>query len=105
MPKLTKGQILDSHWGYDQTNVDFYEVQNDAAVGQFVKLRKLKNRSLGEDSFMSGKTEPVLGEYANDEVLRRKVKTGWQGDPWVNIKSYAGASLWDGTPQRESWYA
>lgn len=105
MTKVSKGQIFDCQWGYEQTNVDFYEAQNDAEVGRFVTLRKLKSRSLGEDSFMSGKCLPVPGEYEG-EPFRRKVKDGWQaGTVWITMNSYSGMSPWDGQPVRESWYA
>lgn len=105
MTKVTKGQIFDCQWGYEQTNVDFYEAMNDAPVGKMVTLRKIAKTTREEDSFMSGKTTPKPGQYI-DDPFRRKVKGGWRGDSiWIDMNSYSGMSPWNGEPVRESWYA
>ena len=40
--KLNVGDILDSHWGYEQTNVDYYEVVGLTPKG--VKIRQIESQ-------------------------------------------------------------
>lgn len=96
---LKLGDILYSSWGYDQTNIDFYEVT--ALIGKsMVELRQLCVDTT-ETGFMSGSTTPRLGVYRDETRLRRKVS----GNNSVSIESYAGAYPWDGKPKSCSWYA
>jgi hypothetical protein len=89
------GDILFSSWGYDQTNVDFYEVRK--VTGSMVVLQKLQNKVV-RDSGPTVYVVPALGQYKG-ELLRRKFGPSWRGDSYsVSIKSYAGASKWDGNP-------
>lgn len=97
---LEVGQVLYSSWGYDQTNIDFYEVK--AVSGSMVTLQKLA-AEVEETGFMSGNTKPILGQYAG-EPIRRKLQ-GYDGKPHVKIESYASAWPWDGRPKGCSWYA
>ena len=114
---LKVGDILYSSWGYDQTNIDFYEVTKGGRAGQMIELRELKTSSTPERGFMTADKVPVFGEGRFAEPspnvigdttgvpFKRKLRTGYQGAPSVKIESYAYASPWDGTPKRYSWYA
>lgn len=90
------GDILYSSWGYDQTNIDFYEVRK--VTGSMVVLQKLEKRvvrDLGPQVYVV----PVPGQYGQAAPLRRKFGPSWRGDVYtVSINSYASASLWDGVP-------
>lgn len=58
------GDVLRSSWGYDQTNVDYYEVT--ALVGKaMVELRELCQERT-ETGFMQGRCVPLPGQYAGD---------------------------------------
>ena len=95
---LKVGDILYSSWGYDQTNVDFYEVV--ALVGTTMVEIRERRSSVVEDGMMSGKA--TLGEgFASEKTMKKKVGAGDS----VKIESYAWAHLWDGTPRYTSWYA
>lgn len=84
---LVLGDILKSEWGYDQTNVDFYEVT--AVSGQYVTIRKIG--AVSEDTGnMSGRCIPQSGQFIG-EPMRKLVQ--W-GDS-VKIASYASASKWN----------
>jgi len=61
------GDVLYTSWGYDQTNVEFFEVV--AVRGLVVDLRE-RAQSYQETGFMSGKTKPAAGYHG--EVLRGK---------------------------------
>lgn len=99
--QIKEGSIFYSSWGYDQTNIDFYQVVK--ATAKTVWLRKL-NAKVEEKGFMSGDAIPVVNSFYDDEILRRRVSDyGW--GPRVSIESYASASLWDGKAKTCSWYA
>lgn len=97
---LKAGDILASSWGWEQTNVDFYEVVD--VKGMTVALREI-GRDIVETGFMSGKTTPRPGEYKGKTFTRRVLGCG--DVPTVNIRSFASARLWDGKPHYVSWYA
>lgn len=95
---LKVGDILKMSWGYDQTNIDFYEVT--AASPKMVVLRKLEKkvvRQSGTDEMVM----PLPGRYKGP-AFRRKVSPGWRGGAWVSINSYAGASKWKGKPEAQT---
>jgi hypothetical protein len=58
---LTVGAILHTSWGYDQTNVEFFEVTR--IVGPHtVELRELAQER-SESGFMCGRCKPIPGNY------------------------------------------
>lgn len=111
---LSVGQVLYSSWGYDQTNIDFYEVVKGAEEGKFAVIRQLK-QSTTETGFMSGHTSPATGEdrftdkYHWDKPntgTKVKVRRGYQGRPSVKTRKWgAYATLLDRESVGCSWYA
>ena len=93
--------IVYNSWGWEQTNVDFYEIVRRTA--KFVFLRKLKStiESCGNQS-MSGYAMPVLGEYENDVIEKHGIKDYSWGQ-CIKFK-YGCGSFWDGKPKFTSWY-
>jgi hypothetical protein len=98
------GDIFSASWGYDQTNVDFYEVVR--LTGASVVVRKIASRDVGGGAAAqwSGKAVPVPGQYTGEEMTKRII-TGYQGRPSFKVTSYSWASLWDGEPEYYSTYA
>lgn len=82
------GDVLVSSWGYEQTNVDFYEVV--ALVGSCtVELREI-GQERGESSHgMQGVCVPVPGSFISEPIRRRVVNGG------VKVSSCQRASLAD----------
>lgn len=96
------GTIFVSSWGYDQTNVDFYQVIR--LMPASVELRPI-GKHYTETGFMSGTSVPIPDNFVGGPFTKR-VTGGWRGDgAWINLTSYSGASVWDGQPERESHYA
>lgn len=99
---LKVGDVLYSSWGYDQTNIDFYQI---VAVpsGKSVKVQKLK--AIVTESAplaMSGSSMPIIDSFEEGApVLTKMVKPGWNGGPWVG----KSMSPWDGQPKSCSWCA
>jgi hypothetical protein len=88
---LVKGLILTSHWGYDQTNVDFYIVTE--VKGQFATVAGIvaPEKSLGS---MCGVKAPTLPVIVKGPSIRRKMKGAY-----IALNSYSGAMPWSGIPE------
>jgi len=99
--KLVVNDVLSSSWGYDQTNVDFYQVTR--LVGKcMVELRQIGS-AREYTGGMSGTCTPCMNQFlTNKEPMRKRVI--YSGDA-VRISSFATASKWDGRPQYFSSYA
>lgn len=70
---LKVGDILHTSWGYDQTNVEFFQVT--ALVGKaMVEIRELAQES-EETGFMTGQCVPVANKFCG-EPLRKRVLEG-----------------------------
>ncbi len=81
---LEVGDVLRSSWGYDQTNVDYYQVT--ALIGsKMVEIREIAQEAEYCGQAMAGKCVPVLGKFIGKPM--RKVAL----DGAVRIASYASA--------------
>lgn len=96
--KLQVGHVLVCTWGYDQTNVDYFEVTK-VISNSTVEIREIA-QSYEETGFMCGKTYPKIGEYKG-EPMRKRVLYGNR----VRIYSFATAGIWDTKPDYSSHYA
>jgi len=92
------GDIFYSKWGYDQTNLDYYQVVKTTATT--IALRKI------DKQITRGRGEPT--EYympvANKFVgppLRKKLKE-YNGKAYVNLTSYSSAYKWNGKEQSQT---
>ena len=95
---IQKGSILYSSWGYDQTNIDFYQVTDKK--GCFVWVREIAQSSEA-DGFMSEKVIPIKDHFTRDSKEMKK-KIG----PWgLRFNSYCNAIIWDGRPKHATHYA
>lgn len=92
---LRVGDILYSSWGWEQTNIDFYQVV--AIRGSAVDLRQLDQRTT-EDGYMCGTTVPL------PDVFKGKTHTHRLSKNYIRIDSCRTAWKWDGQPLRCSWY-
>ena len=100
------GDIFYSSWGYDQTNVNFYEVTG--LTGASVKVREVAQRVVpppdGKGHFTYEHVVPVPGQYIGGEMLKRLQDWGRSDGPRpaININSVQSAWLWDGKPQYQT---
>lgn len=93
--KLQVGHILYTSWGYDQTNVDFYQVT--ALKGETMVVVQKIEQSCAETGFMSGKALPA------EKLIGKPIACKCRGTS-ITVEGHA-AWLWDGTPKYSSWYA
>ena len=95
------GDVLYCSWGWEQTNIDFYQVVS--ATAKTIKVKKLKAVTLYNASAMTGLTQAVRDKFENDEILTRKPYN--YGEWAIKIEYYSHATLWNGEPKAYSTYA
>lgn len=116
--RLKKGDVVRYSWGYDQTNVDAFEVVRESPKSVWIQAIATKQVP-GSGGFMSAKVVPVRGSFltrtfmgpngpetetAKPIVKRRKVN--WKGEEEILHMDFGVATLWpDGSEAYESWYA
>lgn len=96
---LKVGDILVSSWGYDQTNIDYYQVTR-VPGSQSVEIRQIAANSGGEDGFMTAKCTAAPDQFIGEPMIKRA-----NAGNSVRIASYASAHPWNGKEDRYSWYA
>ena len=99
---LEVGHVLVASWGYDQTNIDFYQVT--AIVGRcMVEVRAIgqADASTGKEAWATGKAMPALDAFKG-EPLRRRVDGQRRS---VRIDDCRTAYVWDGRPKSWTAYA
>ena len=97
---MKKGDILVSSWGYDQTNIDFYEVVK--VTEKTATLIELKSNRV-EDGYMHYRVTPIPGS-GHGKPFRRRI-LGCLEVPACRINDSEFARLWDGTAKAGTSYA
>ena len=97
---LKVGDLIYNSWGWEQTNIDFYQVVRVSE--HCVWLRKLCHET-EEKGFMQGPTRPILGQFAEDEITQHHAS---QNEHGVHIHfKYGAGCKWSGGDLWCSWYA
>lgn len=94
--KLEPGTVLMSMWGYDQTNIDYYQVVEVSASRKTVKIRPIAQRSVEGPQWMTGSCWPLADHFTGPAMVKRI----GQGDS-VHLTSYSSASPWE--PRANHW--
>lgn len=85
---LKPGDVLVSSWGYDQTNIDYFQVVRLIGA-RSIAIRKICAECVDvEGAYMQGKSVPVVGAFVEDseEMIKRVDQFNS-----VRIASYASA--------------
>ena len=90
------GAILCSAWGYDQTNIDFYQVIDRSA--KMITIQKIAKKYLETNYPSEERVVPAKDNFVGEPM---KKKIGAYG---ISLNSYANASLWDGQPKYQTAY-
>ena len=87
-PNVKVGDIFINSWGYDQTNVNYYQVTK--RLKSSVKIRGIGKKSVGDSDVM-----PVKGSFTGKEEMRRilprggiKTEYGWASKYKKGSKNY-----------------
>ena len=100
------GDVFYTSWGYDQTNVDFFQVLS--VKGLTVSIREIGSKFV--EGTQGRDCSNVVADkdrfLQNAEPLSKKVLTYDGGTSiYLKIHQSANAWLWNGKPQYSSWYA
>jgi len=93
MNTITAGTVIKSTWGYDQTNVDFYQVTK--VQNGFAYLQPIGQEIVEQTGYLAERVVPNFVPCG--KVMRRKVRN-YGADDYVGISDYASGSVWNGTP-------
>jgi len=100
LESVKEGDIYVASWGWEQTNIDAYQVV--AKKGATVTLREIAVASVeGSEGFMSDRVVPVKNEFIGGEFKKRI--TG----KYINIDDVRSAGLVEDADKSfyRSWYA
>lgn len=106
------GDVFSRSWGYDQTNVDFYEIVEVSKTGKTAKARQLKGAvvdSMGQSDRVTASTGPdrFLDDARCARCSNRHEGPGWDGHAFTDrytwqarfdrvTVDYDHAYRWDG---------
>jgi hypothetical protein len=103
------GDIIVNSWGYDQTNVDFYQVTE--VLNKKIRVREISSEIVEATGSMSAYVMPVKDSFCHDteiSLLSLKADINSKGEISCRIcdpKSYYHFHKWSGTKEYCSWYA
>lgn len=100
---LAVGDVVYTEWGYEQTNVNYYQVLRVPSPRSAVVRELEADRIEDGPMSMTGRAVPRLGDFraCSKEMTRRAA-----GLHTINIGDSQGAGRkWSGEPRRVSWYA
>lgn len=84
------GDIFYTSWGYEQTNVEFYQVVR--ATEKTVWVREIHG-AFTSGNYWSGTVAPVKDEFKSDVVLRRKLND--PKSPYIKVNAVAHGWLYE----------
>lgn len=93
---LKPGQILVSSWGYDQTNVDYYQVLS--TTDRTVIIQKIAG-SITDSTMTADYLMPKKGAFIDEPPMKKIVDARNNS---VKIESFAWAYPWGGTPDYQT---
>lgn len=104
----TVGEIVEHSWGYDQTNIDFWQIVRRTA--KFVTLRRIASKQVEtpEAAWMTGRSIPDIDNFMENvaPIRRSVIVSAGRGEIGVGSPNGCGwADLWNGKPANWSAYA
>ena len=110
------GTIFCHSWGYDQTNIDYYQVVKKS--GQMVEVRPIASAEVeGSQGFMCATVTPVADAFVTKtyklqdahgnykKTLRKRLQFTERGDPYLSFEyGWCGVAK-PGESRYSSWYA
>lgn len=84
------GDVFRCSWGYDQTNIQYYEVIELKGSSGAVIRELAQERD--EDAFMQGSCVPLVGEYIGEPMVKR-IQAAYKGGASIKIYDFASAYL------------
>ena len=96
------GSIFVSSWGYDQTNVDAYQVIEKKGAATVILKEICLSNVEGSNGFDCCNVIPMEDSFLDDaEPFEKRISRSG-----ISMNSYSSAHLWDGkSDYYKSWYA
>lgn len=97
LPTIEVGDVLNTSWGYEQTNVEFYQViARKGKTG--VTLRRIASQQVNETSWCSADVKPVKDAFIEDPIQKRISHYGVK----IHRSATARKTNWEDT-HHSSW--
>jgi hypothetical protein len=103
LAKIQVGSIFSCSWGWEQTNVDFYQVTE--IKGRTLTLRQIASESVGQTSWASNNVIAQKDAFKGEPFKKLVQFLGNEYTPYLTLSSFETAFLWDGKPTHRSWWA
>ncbi len=99
------GTIFFNSWGYEQTNIDWYQVVGLTKTKKSLRFRKIEGcKTMNKPQDMQGTTTPLKDSFLSHQKPFLKRIQHYQGEIYIQMES-GSLALWDGQPKRFSTYA
>jgi hypothetical protein len=98
------GAILESSWGYDQTNIDYFCITSFNPNTGYAVLFPMSKKK-GPESHMTANVEPGSILWNSKPFLKKISKSRSTGEFIGCSISHGWCNLWDGMPSKETYYA
>ena len=82
------GDVLYTSWGYDQTNVDWYQITK--VKGKSIWLRKIAENSSDAGNCSNGYTQPRRNEFIGGEFRKTVQKDGYISADFGSMRKWDG---------------
>lgn len=92
------GDLLYYSWGYDQTNIDFWQVVKVTA--KTIDVSRLNQKIIEYTGFMSETVEPIKDSFCGNRIVTKHLQIDKSGKVYIT-----GLWLYDGKPKNQSHYA
>jgi hypothetical protein len=95
------GDILETVWGYEQTNVDFFQIVE--VLPMSIRVRPICGETVESTGPFSARVVALKNRFA-DEALPKLVRLmiDKSGKPYCSIEGH-NLYVWDGKPSHCSW--
>ena len=97
------GDVYVCSWGYEQTNVNFYQVVEKTP--KMVRVKPIRSR-IKQEGNLCGYATPLKDKFKTsyDPFVKGEKLCKVHDDGWITLKEGYSAHKWDGEPVFESWW-
>lgn len=99
---LKVGDILNTSWGYDQTQVEFYQVVEVKGKATVVTRELCQEVEEGSEGYDSNRVLAIKDKFCTKATSTHRVNMSG-GYPSISANYGQNATLWDGNSQHHSW--
>lgn len=92
-------------WGYDQTNIEWFQVLSLTKSGKSATFRKVKKIEVPKADLMCGTTTPDRNNFSERDLpFTKRIKLSSYGELVVKM-DYSSMVRWNGEPKHYSTWA